>query len=353
MNITQLVRPHILALKPYTSARDEFSGEADIFLDANENSLGPVIGGIWHRYPDPLQRAVKGQLAEIKGVSPSQIFLGNGSDEAIDLLYRVFVEPGRDKVLLLPPTYGMYQVSADIHGAETVSVPLTEDFQPDVSATLAAMQRHQPKLTFLCSPNNPSGNCFEPERMQRILDSAPGIVVVDEAYIDFAPGQSVLAWLERYPQLVVMQTFSKAWGLAALRLGMAFAQPAIIDLLNKVKPPYNVNALTQEKALEALQQLETQQAMVASLIQGRMRLAEELYGHPLVQRIYPSDANFLLVKMVDAEGIYRALVDMGIIVRNRSKVILCEDCLRITVGTPEENLMLKEALDQLVPQFDW
>ncbi|MDP5170115.1 MAG: histidinol-phosphate transaminase [Bacteroidia bacterium] len=348
----QLARPHILGLKPYTSARDEFSGEAHVFLDANENSYGPVIGGEWHRYPDPLQHAVKEKLAAIKGVSPEQIFLGNGSDEAIDLLYRVYCQPGQDKVLLLPPTYGMYQVSADIHGVETISVPLTETFQPDLPAVLAAMAEHKPKLVFLCTPNNPSGNCFDPTVLRAIVDAAPGLVVVDEAYIDFAPDQSVMGWLSAYPQLVIMQTFSKAWGLAALRLGMAFAHPSLIRLLNKVKAPYNVNALTQEKALEALALEAEKNRVVDDIVTGRLRLSEQLAQHPLVLRVYPSDANFLLVKVVDAEGIYREMINMGIILRNRSKVILCEDCLRITVGTPQENLVLVEALDQLIPMFE-
>ena len=279
--------------------------------------------------------------------------MGNGSDEAIDLLYRVFCEPGQDKVLLLPPTYGMYQVSADIHGVETIQVPLTDTFQPDVAEIMMAFSIHQPKLTFLCTPNNPSGNCFSPDAIKAIVEAAPGLVVVDEAYIDFAPDQSVLSWIADYPQLVVMQTFSKAWGLAALRLGMAFARPEIIQLLNKVKPPYNVNALTQQKALEALANVKRKDEVVEEIIRLRLQLSEQLFQHPLVERVYPSDANFLLVKTVDAEGIYRELINLGIIVRNRSKVALCEDCLRITIGTPKENLLLVEALDQLIPQFNW
>ncbi len=351
--IESLARAHILALKPYTSARDEFSGEAHVFLDANENSFGSVIEGEWHRYPDPLQVEVKKGIAEIRGIGMDHIFVGNGSDEAIDLLYRVFCEPGMDKVLLLPPTYGMYQVSADIHGVETVSVPLTEAFQPDVEAVLAAMKAHQPKLTFLCTPNNPSGNCFDPEAIRTIIEAAPGLVIVDEAYIDFVPDQSVVSWVARYPQLVVMQTFSKAWGLAALRVGMAYADPAVIHLLNKVKPPYNVNALTQQKALEALANVEKKEKVAQEIVRLRLELSEKLFQHPLVQRVYPSDANFILVKTVDAEGIYKELIKEGIILRNRSKVMLCEDCLRITIGTKTENLILVEALDRLIPMFGW
>lgn len=353
MNIANLARPHILALKPYTSARDEFSGEASVFLDANENSFGSVIDGEWHRYPDPLQGEVKKGLGEIRGIGEEHIFLGNGSDEAIDLLYRVFCEPGKDKVLLLPPTYGMYQVSADIHGVETISVPLTEAFQPDVEAVCEALEAHRPKLTFICSPNNPSGNCFDPESIRKIIEASQGLVIVDEAYIDFVPEQSVLPWVASYPNLVVMQTFSKAWGLAALRLGMAYADPAVIQLLNKVKPPYNVNALTQQKALEALANVGQMEKVAQEIVRLRLDLSEKLFQHPLVQRVYPSDANFILVKTVDAEGIYKELIKEGIILRNRSKVMLCEDCLRITIGTKTENLILVEALDRLIPMFGW
>ncbi len=348
----QHARPHILQLKPYTSARDEFSGEAHVFLDANENSFGSVVGSEWHRYPDPLQQAVKERLAKIKGVSADQIFLGNGSDEAIDLLLRVFCEPGKDNVLLLPPTYGMYQVSADIHKVETISVPLTSTFQINRPEVLAAIQAHQPKLIFLCSPNNPSGNCFDQADIRSILEVAPGLVVLDEAYIDFAPDQSLMTWLAEWPQLVIMQTFSKAWGLAALRLGMAFADPSLIRLLNKVKAPYNVNGLTQQKALEALAHEAEKNQMVQDILEGRKTLAHSLAVHPLVLRVYPSDANFLLVKVVDAEGIYHELCRNGIILRNRNRVILCEDCLRITVGTPAENQVLLQSLDLLIPQFE-
>lgn len=351
--IESLARPHILALKPYTSARDEFSGEAHVFLDANENSFGSVIDGEWHRYPDPLQEEVKKGIAGIRGIGEEHIFVGNGSDEAIDLLYRVFCEPGKDKVLLLPPTYGMYQVSADIQGVETISVPLTEAFQPDVEVVLEAFDKERPKLTFLCTPNNPSGNCFDPEAIRTIIEAAPGLVIVDEAYIDFVPDQSVVSWVGKYPHLVVLQTFSKAWGLAALRLGMAYANPAVIHLLNKVKPPYNVNALTQQKALEALANVEKKEKVAQEIVRLRLDLSEKLFQHPLVERVYPSDANFILVKTVDAESIYKELIKEGIILRNRSKVLLCEDCLRITIGTPTENLILVEALDRLIPMFGW
>ncbi|RMG58422.1 MAG: histidinol-phosphate transaminase [Bacteroidetes bacterium] len=346
MNIEQLTRPHIRDLKPYSSARDEFAGQADIFLDANENSLGSATEEAYNRYPDPLQRAIKAQLAPLKGVRPEQIFLGNGSDEPIDLLFRAFCEPKRDHVITMPPTYGMYQVSADLNQVKVVHVPLTDDFQINIAEVITAL-RPGTKLVFVCSPNNPSGNLMALASIELILQKAKGLVVVDEAYIDFAPEASLLPLLDRYPNLVVLQTFSKAWGLAGLRLGMAFAHPAVIGVLNKIKPPYNVNGLTQEKALEALAAVAKKDAMVATLLVERTRLAEGLAALPIVGKVYPSDANFLLVRMDDARHRYQQLMGQGTIVRDRSRLALCEGCLRITVGTPAENDALLAQLDAL------
>ena len=337
--IEALVRPNILRLKPYSSARHEFSGEASVFLDANEN---PFDTGL-NRYPDPLQWKLKERISTLKGITPDHIFLGNGSDEVIDLLLRIFCEPGIDHIITLPPTYGMYQVCADISNVEIREVPLTPAFQPDISAIEAATDSHS-KILFLCSPNNPSGNSFQPGLVKNILDIFPGLVVVDEAYIDFASHAGFLPVLHQYPRLVVMQTFSKAWGLAGIRLGMAFASTPIIQLLNKVKPPYNINQLTQEKALGALDHPEEQQAWVKTLLVQRTLLQQHLSGLEYVTRIFPSDANFLLVKMNDPKGVYAHLVKDGIIVRDRSNVLLCDGCLRITVGTPQENERLLEAL---------
>ena len=339
MNLLQLVRPNILSLTPYSSARSEFKGQADIFLDANEN---PFENGL-NRYPDPLQKALKARISELKGVAADQIFLGNGSDEAIDLLVRIFCEPGKDSILILPPTYGMYQVAADIAGVAVREVSLTPDFQPDVAAIHAAADSGT-KILFLCSPNNPTGNDMHPEAIRQLAASFPGIVVVDEAYIDFSSQPSAIALLEDFPNLVVLQTFSKAWGMAGIRLGMAFASRAITDLFNKVKPPYNINQLTQEKALEALRDTSHKEEMVKQILSERTRLVAALHELPLVGRVYPSDANFVLVRVADPNALYRYLVERGIIVRNRHTVHLCAGSLRITIGTPEENQALLTAL---------
>lgn len=339
MNLPNLVRPNILALKPYSSARSEFTGDAEVFLDANEN---PFDTGL-NRYPDPLQWEVKEKLGAIKGIAPQRIFLGNGSDEVIDLLVRIFCNPGVDRVVILPPTYGMYRVCADISGVEVEEIPLTTQFQPDVAAILANADAHG-KLLFLCSPNNPTGNVFELNRIEALLQGFPGIVVIDEAYIDFAAGKSCLSLLDSYDNLVVMQTFSKAWGLAGIRLGMAFAGEAIIELMNKVKPPYNINQLTQEAVLKALDNEAQQKQWVTSLLGQRVLLQQFLSGLEFVTRVYPSDANFLLVKVEGPQVLYDYLVGQKIIVRDRSNVTLCEGCLRITVGTPEENKRLVQAL---------
>lgn len=338
--IQHLVRPNIQRLTPYASARSEFKGQADVFLDANES---PYETG-YNRYPDPLQHALKAKISQLKDVAAEHIFLGNGSDEAIDLLLRIFCEPGEDHVVILPPTYGMYKVSAEIANVAVREIPLKPGlFQPDVSAILAQADAHS-KLLFLCSPNNPTGNSFSPELVRELLAGFPGIVVVDEAYIDFSAQQSATRWLGEFTNLVVMQTFSKAWGLAGIRLGMAFASEEIIGYFNKVKPPYNVNQLTQETALKALNDKARKGQQVQQVLGQRALLQQYLGGLPFVQRIYPSDANFLLVKMEDARGVYDYLVGKGIIVRDRSKVALCEGCLRITVGTPAENERVFRAL---------
>lgn len=339
MNLNQLVRPNILRMVPYSSARSEFKGQADIFLDANEN---PFENGL-NRYPDPLQKALKHRICEIKHLPADQLFLGNGSDEAIDLLVRIFCEPGQDHILTLPPTYGMYQVSADIAGVEVREIPLLPDFQPNVPAVLQAADIHS-KLLFICSPNNPTGNDIRPEAIRRLAQHFPGIVVVDEAYIDFSDQPSATALLPEFPNLVVLQTFSKAWGMAGIRLGMAFATPAIIDLFNKVKAPYNINQLTQEKALDALRDTSAKDTMVQTILEERKQLIAALQSLPFVQHIFPSHANFLLVRVQDPHALYRFLVERGIIIRNRHNVLLCEGSVRITVGTPAENQALVQAM---------
>jgi histidinol-phosphate aminotransferase len=345
MSIQELVRPNILALKPYSSARHEFEGEAEIFLDANEN---PFETGL-NRYPDPLQKKLKERIAEIKQVSPERIFLGNGSDEAIDLLIRIFCQPGEDAILTLPPTYGMYRVAADIAGVEVKEVRLLAGSQPHVEEILQSSDAHT-KLLFLCSPNNPTGNTFRRESIEQLLREFQGITVLDEAYIDFSSGKSWLERLEEFPRLVVMQTFSKAWGMAGLRLGMAFASPEIISLFNQVKAPYNLNTLTQKKALEALSQPGQKEAWVQELHKQKALVQPWLMGLDFVERIFPSEANFLLVKMKQPEQVYRYLIGQGIVVRDRSRVALCEGCLRLTIGTAEENDRLMQALIQYQPE---
>ncbi|HOO83659.1 MAG TPA: histidinol-phosphate transaminase [Prolixibacteraceae bacterium] len=330
--IKQLLRKNIEALTPYSSARDEFSGSASVFLDANEN---PYDTG-YNRYPDPYQQEVKKRIAEIKGVQPNHIFLGNGSDEPIDLLYRAFCNPGIDNSIIIEPSYGMYTVSADINDIEIRKVLLNDDYQIEASKLLAVAD-DKSKLLFLCSPNNPTGNNLDRGEMLKVIQGFRGIVVVDEAYIDFAPGTTLLADIEKYPNLVVLQTFSKAWGLAGIRLGMAFASPEIIAVLNKIKFPYNINQLTQQRVMQSLQNVEEKDAWVKTIIAEREKLANELKQLSFVQKVYPSNANFLLVKMDGARKKFEHLMNEGVIVRDRSKIALCEDSLRITVGSPEEN----------------
>jgi len=342
MEIANLVRPNIRKLVPYSSARSEFKGKAEIFLDANEN---PFETGL-NRYPDPLQWKLKAAISKLKGVPAEQIFLGNGSDEAIDLVVRIFCEPRQDHIMILPPTYGMYQVSADIADVGIRSVSLTPDFQPDVEAILATADAHS-KILFICSPNNPTGNDVELERIRSLCAQFQGIVVVDEAYIDFSKQASCTSLLAEFPNLIVMQTFSKAWGMAGIRLGMAFASTEIIQLFNKVKPPYNINQLTQQIALEALEtSYDDYKQLLSTLLSERERLVQGLRELPFVEKVFPSDANFMLIKMDDPNRTYQYLVEEGIIVRNRNTVHLCAGSLRITVGRPEENDALLNALNK-------
>ena len=346
--LEKLLRPHILQIKPYSSARDEYTGKVGVFLDANENPYGSLTGEEFNRYPDPYQVEVKEKLAPIKGVGFDQIFLGNGSDEAIDLLMRAFCVPGKDNIILLPPTYGMYEVSAAINDLAVKRVNLTENFQLRPEAILEAVDEKS-KIIFICSPNNPSGNKMSREAIREIIQKFPGLVVVDEAYIDFSDEQSFTNELKKFPNLLVMQTFSKAWGLANLRIGMAFASEKIIRILNLIKPPYNISGLTQQKVLESLDQVQRIEPLIKEVMTERLFLEKELDKLHFVLHSYPSHANFILVKMDDARKIYEYLIHEMIIVRDRSKVVLCEDCLRISVGTREENVQLLEALNRYEP----
>jgi histidinol-phosphate aminotransferase len=334
-----LLRPNIKNLVPYSSARDEYTGDALVFLDANENAFGSPMEQQFNRYPDPLQFEVKKRISEIKGLPVRNIFLGNGSDEAIDILFRSFCNPGVDNVILVPPTYGMYQVSANINDVEARNVPLTEDFQLNLEGIAEAIDQHT-KLIFICSPNNPTGNSINRADVETLLANFSGIVVVDEAYINFSRQKTFIQELTEYANLVVLQTLSKAWGLAGLRIGMAFASEEIIEVMNKVKPPYNVNEASQRLALQALENIARVNEWIKETLLQRDKLVLTLKKFDFVLDIYPSDANFILVKTTDARGIYNFLVNQGIIVRDRSKVDLCQGCLRITVGTPEENALL-------------
>lgn len=339
MNLQQLVRKNVWNMKAYSSARDEFKGEASVFLDANENPLNDK----YNRYPDPLQWALKEKISKIKDIQPEKIFLGNGSDEPIDLVIRIFCEPRIDNIVAIDPTYGMYQVCADVNDVEYRKVLLNSNFDLD-AGTLLEKTNENTKLIFLCSPNNPTGNLLNRKEIEKVLNSFSGIVIVDEAYIDFASEKTWLNDLEKYPNLIVLQTFSKAWGLAAVRLGMAFASPEIIKLFNKVKYPYNVNILTQNFVKGELDKLELRKEWIQILLKGRDFLNEELIKLPFVEKIYPTDSNFILVRVTDANGLYKHLADKGVIVRNRNSVSLCAGCLRITVGTDEENKILIETL---------
>lgn len=337
--LQKLVRKNIWALKPYSCARDEFKGEASVFLDANENPFGAP----YNRYPDPRQWALKEKIAKIKGVPATQIMLGNGSDEPIDLIIRIFCEPGVDNMVAIEPTYGMYGVSADINNVEYRRVNLDADFDIDVDAIFKAVD-DKTKVIWLCSPNNPTGNALSRNRIRNIIDHFEGIVVVDEAYIDFSSQPSWLEELPAMPNLIVLQTFSKAWGLASVRCGMAFASTDIIALFNKVKYPYNINLLTQNFVSERVNLIDEKERRVAAILSERPRVMEELSKLSIVEKVYPTDANFVLVKVSDANAIYQRLVERGIIVRNRHSVTLCGNCLRITIGTKEENDRLIEEL---------
>jgi histidinol-phosphate aminotransferase len=340
--LEQLTRPNIWNLAPYSSARNEYAGrEARVFLDANENPYNQPF----NRYPDPLQLELKKRLSTVKGVPEDCIFLGNGSDEAIDLPYRCFTRPGIDNVVAMEPTYGMYKVCADINDVEYRPVLLDEHYQITADRLLAACDDNT-KIIWICSPNNPTGNSIQREEIIKVINSFEGLVIVDEAYSDFSAERPLRLELQQYPNLIVLNTFSKAWGCAAIRLGMAFAQPAIIDIYNKVKYPYNVNQLTQQQALEALKDPYEVDKWVKMLMQERSRMMQNIALLPITQKVYPTDANFFLVKVTDAQKIYNYLVDKGIIVRNRNRVQLCQNCLRITVGNKSENNELLAALRQ-------
>ncbi len=343
MDINNLQRENIKRLRPYSTARDEYKGQASVFLDANENGFGSPLEQNYNRYPDPLQLDLKDAISKIKGLPIENTFLGNGSDEAIDLLFRAFCEPGIDNVIILPPTYGMYEVSAEINNVEVRKVNLLPNFQMNLEGIAEAIDEHT-KLIFICSPNNPTGNSIIRTDIETIIANFNGLVVIDEAYINYARQKTFIPELTEYANLVILQTFSKAWGLAALRLGMAFAARPVIDILNKVKPPYNINQATQDLALAALKNVTQVNDWIKTTVAEREFLSEALSALPFVKKVFPSDANFILVEVNDAALTYNTLVNLGIIVRDRSKVTLCEGCLRITVGTTLENQTLLAAL---------
>lgn len=336
-SIEKIVRPNILALQAYSSAREEFTGGEGIFLDANENPFGEL-----NRYPDPLQKELKQRLSVIKDVSPQNIFTGNGSDEAIDLCFRIFCEPGKDKALTFTPTYGMYEVSAAINNTELIKVSLDNNFQVDKNKALLALEDENIKLVFICSPNNPTGNCLDAAEF--IIQNFKGIVVVDEAYADFC-FTTLVNKLQQYPNLIVLQTLSKAWGLAAARVGIAYASLFIISLFNKVKPPYNISKLNYTAAIKALENTNNYEEQKKLLLEERQKLSEALSQIPIVRKVYPSQANFLLVEVSDANSVYQNLIQQGIIIRNRNKEV--KNCIRISIGTPQENKTLLNALQNI------
>ena len=342
-DLQNLVRKNIQQLKPYSSARHEFTGKASVFLDANENAYGSPLPEKFNRYPDPLQWQLKFQLARIKGVPAENIFVGNGSDEVIDLAYRIFCDPAKDNVIVCPPTYGMYEVSGDINDVAIKKVNLINGFQLDVKEILATVDANT-KLVFICSPNNPTGNNMRREDVEIILNNFSGIVIIDEAYINYSKQKTFIQELTEYPNLVVMQTLSKAWGLAALRLGLCYASMDIIDLFNKVKPPYNINDASQQLALQALQNTDLVNEWITASVLEKEWLIKEMGNFTFVETVYPSDANFFLMKVKNAAELYNYLSDHEVVVRNRSKDPGCENCLRITIGTPEENEQLLNLL---------
>jgi histidinol-phosphate aminotransferase len=345
MNLNKLLRKNILGMKPYSSARDEYKDlQADmVFLDANENPFDTLL----NRYPDPQQNRLKQIIAKQRTVSTDQILLGNGSDEVLDLIFRAFCEPNKDSILTLPPTYGMYDVLANLNAIENIQVPLSPDFQLEVDSILDAIQL-QTKLLFICSPNNPSGNTVDRKAIERLLNDFKGVVVIDEAYIDFSNEVSWTAYLNMYPNLIVTQTLSKAYGLAGIRLGICFASKAIIAVLNKIKPPYNINSLTQDAAIKALENKTIVDAQVKTLLNQRNSLIHAFKSVSFIKKIYPSEANFILIKVDDANKRYEELIKNGIVVRNRSSQLHCENCLRITVGTSSENTQLLTLLNTLI-----
>lgn len=345
-NLNSIIRENIKKLKPYSTARDEFKGQASIWLDANENPFGSPLHHHYHRYPDPKQWKLKDKITQIKGVPPQNIILGNGSDEIIDLLYRAFCTPGKDNVIVMPPTYGIYEVSANINDIEVKKVPLTMGFQMDLDGIAEAIDENT-KLIFICSPNNPTGNSLFREDVETLLANFKGIVVVDEAYINYSQQKSFIQELTEYGNLFVSQTFSKAWGLAGLRLGMGFASEEIIEVLNSIKPPYNINQATQDLAFEALDNVSQVNEWIQQTVLEREKLVKALVELPFVQKIYPSDANFILVKMDNAHQVYLKLCEKGVILRDRSQVEQLEDCIRITVGTAQENKELVRYLAEL------
>lgn len=346
-DLDKLVRPNIKTLKPYSSAKDEYIGEAKILLDANENSLGSPLTKWYNRYPDPYQQKLKEKLAFVKQIAANQIFIGNGSDECIDILFRTFCEPGKDNIIICPPTYPMYEVSANINDVSIQMAPLLSDYQLNV-AHIEQLVNPNTKIIWICSPNNPTGNSLDRIDIETILNHFEGIVVVDEAYINFSKQKSFVQSLIDYPNLVVLQTLSKAWGLAGLRLGMCFASPQIIGFMNKVKAPYNINIVTQELALQALEEVGQVNDMIKLLVDMRIALAQVIASMPHVIQVFPSDTNFILVKIPKARQLYEYLLSQGIIVRDRSALELCEDSLRITVGTEQENTALVDAMYQWI-----
>ena len=341
--LDKLVRPNIKTLKPYSSAKDEYTGDAKILLDANENSLGSPLTKWYNRYPDPYQQKLKEKLAFVKQIAANQIFIGNGSDECIDILFRTFCEPGKDNIIICPPTYPMYEVSANINDIKVQKAPLLSDYQLNV-AHIEQLVNPNTKIIWICSPNNPTGNSLDRIDIETILNHFEGIVVVDEAYINFSKQKSFVQSLIDYPNLVVLQTLSKAWGLAGLRLGMCFASPQVIGFMNKVKAPYNINIVTQELALQALEEVGQVNDMIKLLVDMRIALAQVIASMPHVIQVFPSDTNFILVKIPKARQLYEYLLSQGIIVRDRSALELCEDSLRITVGTEQENTLLVDAM---------
>jgi histidinol-phosphate aminotransferase len=341
--LESIIRPHILALKPYSTARDDFKGQADIFLDANENPHGGVIHGPYSRYPDPQQKRLKAGLAKIQGVTSEEVFISHGSDEGIELLIRACAEPGKDSILVMPPTYSMYQISAQINNVAIIEVPLTASFLIDVPRVCAALTSAI-KILFICSPNNPTGTAQRRDDIRHLCEKFSGIVVVDEAYIDFCPENSVLPLIHEYANLVVLQTFSKAWGLPALRVGVLYAQKDLVAVLTKIKPPYNISGVTQELALQALRQKERKSEMAKQIVQSREQLASELRDVACVRAIEPSEANFLLVRVDDPKAVYNEFLRHGIVVRDRSGQHNCQGGLRISVGTPYENARLVAVL---------